>query len=218
MFEGHRLVAANRYALGLLGLDWSELGRRRFDELFSGALPKAGSSAGLRDHYGNVLYARRQVRATRSGSTAVSRATATPRKPQPVLDAELLEQLARATRLLDADIPVLLQGETGTGKEIFARELHRRSARADGAFVAINCAALPESLIESELFGYAPGAFTGARREGSPACCAKPMAASSSSTKSATCRCPCKAGCCACCRSARLRRSVARVPRRSISQ
>jgi len=167
MFEGHRLVAANRYALALLGLDWSELGRRRYDELFSGAMPKTSATSGLRDHSGNVLHARRQLRKTSVGSTP-ARTRSLPRIPKPVIDAALEAQLARAVRLVDADIPILLQGETGTGKEVFARMLHRRCARASAAFVAINCAALPESLIESELFGYAPGAFTGARREGSP--------------------------------------------------
>lgn len=171
MFEGHRLVAANRYALALLGLDWSELGRRRYDELFSGAMPKPGTDATVRDHFGNELHARRQGRPAARGigvppPSPPSRFVPT-RAPQPVLDADLDAQLARAVRVLNADIPVLLQGETGTGKEVFARELHRRSARGDKPFVAINCAALPESLIESELFGYAPGAFTGARREGS---------------------------------------------------
>ncbi|HEY0230586.1 MAG TPA: sigma-54-dependent Fis family transcriptional regulator [Dokdonella sp.] len=167
MFEGHRLVAANRYALALLGLDWSELGRRRYDELFSGAMPKTSATSGLRDHFGNVLHARRQPRQMGVGS-APARARPLPRVARPVIDAALETQLARAVRLIDADIPVLLQGETGTGKEVFARTLHQRCARASAAFVAINCAALPESLIESELFGYAPGAFTGARREGSP--------------------------------------------------
>jgi transcriptional regulator of acetoin/glycerol metabolism len=59
-----------------------------------------------------------------------------------------------------------LLGETGTGKEVFAQALHRASSRADKPFIAINCASIPEALIESELFGYVPGAFTGARKEG----------------------------------------------------
>ena len=167
VFEGHRLVAANRHALALFGFGWDELGRRRYDELFAGALPGAGRDGLLRDHFGSTLHARRDGAAAR---TVVARPAASrpalPRTPPPVLDAVLDAELARAVRLLEADIPVLLQGETGTGKEVFARELHRRCARAAAPFVAVNCAALPENLIESELFGYAPGAFTGARREG----------------------------------------------------
>ena len=63
---------------------------------------------------------------------------------------------------------ILLLGETGAGKEIFAQSIHNASSRRDGPFVGVNCAALPDSLLESELFGYAEGAFTGARKGGKP--------------------------------------------------
>lgn len=76
--------------------------------------------------------------------------------------------VAAARRYALAGAPVLLQGETGTGKEIFAQSIHAAGPRAGGPFVAINCAAVPESLLESELFGYTEGAFTGARKGGRP--------------------------------------------------
>lgn len=74
----------------------------------------------------------------------------------------------RALRIVGKDIPLLIEGGTGTGKEVFARAFHLSSPRAEKPFVAVNCAAIPEGLIESELFGYEEGAFTGARRKGHP--------------------------------------------------
>jgi len=81
-------------------------------------------------------------------------------------DARLASQLELGRRVIARGTPVLLCGETGSGKEVFARALHDGSPHAGGAFVAINCASLPETLIESELFGYSAGAFTGAQRTG----------------------------------------------------
>jgi transcriptional regulator of acetoin/glycerol metabolism len=71
-----------------------------------------------------------------------------------------------AKRVLERNVAILLQGETGTGKEMFARAAHQSSSRAARPFVAINCASIPEALIESELFGYRSGAFTGASKDG----------------------------------------------------
>lgn len=81
-------------------------------------------------------------------------------------DARLVAHLDTARRVVARSTPVLLCGETGSGKEVFARAIHETSPHADGAFVAVNCASLPETLIESELFGYKAGAFTGAQRSG----------------------------------------------------
>ncbi len=74
----------------------------------------------------------------------------------------------QALRFAELELSVLISGETGTGKELFARALHEKSSRSKAPFLAINCAALPENLLESELFGYASGAFSGAKLGGKP--------------------------------------------------
>jgi sigma-54 dependent transcriptional regulator, acetoin dehydrogenase operon transcriptional activator AcoR len=82
------------------------------------------------------------------------------------VDPVMLRNVRNAQRVADCAVSVLIRGPTGSGKEAFAKAIHLASNRARRPFVAVNCAAIPESLIESELFGYTAGAFTGARREG----------------------------------------------------
>jgi transcriptional regulator of acetoin/glycerol metabolism len=81
-------------------------------------------------------------------------------------DPQIEHAVDKLRKMLSHDIVILIQGETGTGKEVLARAIHEDGPRSRGPFVAVNCAAIPEGLIESELFGYEEGAFTGARRKG----------------------------------------------------
>jgi transcriptional regulator of acetoin/glycerol metabolism len=82
------------------------------------------------------------------------------------LDPRLDQALSLARRVADSALPVMLLAETGSGKELVARAIHAASGRAHGEFVAVNCGAIAPTLLESELFGYGPAAFTGAEREG----------------------------------------------------
>lgn len=177
-FRGGRLVAANRTGLALFGLEHADIGHAPYAALFDGPLSRLHDDGALIDRQGRALYGqlgegqRAPVRGRADARSAAlptgsRRPAATAVDATPLFDADQQRALDRACRVLDAQLPVLLQGETGTGKEVFARELHRRSLRADKPFVAVNCAALPEGLIEAELFGYEEGAFTGARRQGS---------------------------------------------------
>ncbi|QCS62791.1 sigma-54-dependent Fis family transcriptional regulator [Achromobacter denitrificans] len=169
-FDGDRLVGANRRALQALGLAPTALGVYRYADVFEGDIERCPDAAGrVQARSGAVYHARLRwprSRARQAPAPALPPAAAT-RPAAPNFDAATLGALARAVHLSDAGVAILLQGETGVGKEVFARQLHARGKRAAGPFVAVNCAALPESLIESELFGYEDGAFTGARRQGS---------------------------------------------------
>lgn len=82
--------------------------------------------------------------------------------------ASLSELIDNARTFAETDANILICGESGTGKELFAQSIHNASSRRNGPFVAVNCAAIPETLLESELFGYEEGAFSGARRSGKP--------------------------------------------------
>jgi len=81
-------------------------------------------------------------------------------------DSRVEKAVRQAERLLEKDIPLLIHGETGVGKEVFVKALHQASSRCKQPFIAVNCAAIPAELVESELFGYEKGAFTGARKDG----------------------------------------------------
>ena len=119
---------------------------------------------------GAAVHAPAAVAAARSSAAPEARLPARQPAANPgtglFKDARLASHLDTARRVIARQTPVLLCGETGAGKEVFARAVHGLSPHAGGAFVAVNCASLPETLIESELFGYRAGAFTGAQRSG----------------------------------------------------
>lgn len=175
------LVGANRRALEILGLKRADIGATQLhhvfdcsmDALMVSAQRANGRAIALHTVQGQALFSAVQMTPHLS---VKARAVGPNQTPVPTPDA--LAQLdtgdarwaavaEKARRVANKDIPVLLLGESGVGKELFARALHDSSAHNRGPFVAINCAALPEQLIESELFGYTPGAFTGARKQGS---------------------------------------------------
>jgi transcriptional regulator of acetoin/glycerol metabolism len=174
------IVGANRTGLALLHLSPSDLGAtpilRALDvslgELLSRHKRRPNQPTQVHLHNGTSLFV--QVHAGQIGLTIVPAQTPKITVTDDALSAldtgDLLWRSAteKARKIAGKPIPLLIQGESGVGKEIFARAVHAVGPRRNGPFVAINCAALPENLIEAELFGYASGAFTGARREGNP--------------------------------------------------
>ncbi|MBD9678683.1 sigma-54-dependent Fis family transcriptional regulator [Pseudomonas sp. PDM18] len=171
-----KVLAVSGQACQLLGAHRESLVGRRSEDLLGvrgdqllGRLYQGGVGS-LQTPKGELFYKTLQA-PLRSHAVPVSA-----RAPRPAAGPELEAlagshpRYARALRMarqgLVNELPVLLLGETGSGKEVVARALHQASARSDKPFVAVNCAAIPEGLIESELFGYRDGAFTGSRRGG----------------------------------------------------
>jgi len=164
--DGH-VVAANRVALGCLAQHWRSVLDRPVDELLGAGWRQARSrAASVQLPGGQQVVLCRQGAATRPRVQHKVSVAMEARPREGDQDAGLDVALQTATKVLDAGVAVLITGETGVGKEVFARRLHAASRRRNGPLVIVNCAALPEGLIEAELFGYEDGAFTGARRQG----------------------------------------------------
>ena len=174
------VVGANRAGLALLGLAPADLGiapltraiDATLDELISRGRRGGGQAMPVTRYDGTALFAQLPLeqaarlvpRSGRNREPAAEDALAR----LDTGDARWRSAADKVRRVCGKPIPVLIQGESGVGKELFARAAHDSGPRRDRPFVAINCAAVPENLIEAELFGYAGGAYTGARREGSP--------------------------------------------------
>lgn len=174
---------ANSMALSLLGLTASGLPVMQVSKLFAIDMEKLldwgmrHADKPLRIHRpdGSVLVAQVDIPRAISSHQPISlprRSVAPPSKAADALalldtgDEQLKAVIGKARRVLPKSIPLLITGESGVGKELFAQATHQSGPNKAGPFVALNCAAFPENLIEAELFGYSGGAFTGARREG----------------------------------------------------
>ncbi len=184
--EDGQLAGANAAALELLDLDWQRLTHTQIGAVLAESLAQLmdwGQRASSTPHVvhtcsGRAVWVRveagRLPHLPRHGSITDIRESVAPAQPADALavldtgDTVFQAAIARARKLMGKPIAILLQGESGVGKEVFARAAHRSGPRGEKPFVAVNCAALPENLIEAELFGYQGGAFTGARREGAP--------------------------------------------------
>ncbi len=177
------IVGANRAAMRVLGMTFDQLRGRFVDDLFSSLpttdrdqfelclhpwLARPGRSASWASGWVGLKRTSNHLGSITAPQDMPQISQVPMSKPPIIADPQREVQLDRAVRVLDCGIPVLILGESGVGKEVFARQVHQASRRSLGPFVAVNCAAVPEGLIESELFGYEDGAFTGARRKGQP--------------------------------------------------
>ncbi|HKU37664.1 MAG TPA: sigma 54-interacting transcriptional regulator, partial [Polyangiales bacterium] len=168
-------VAAGEVLVDLQELPaWREAASRDGKLLVEGRVHKhALSIEPLRGYDGQpfalLVFAKRVQRSVRAAPAPTTRDSRGPDAFSGVLGADpaLQREKARASAYARTEIPILLLAETGTGKELFARAIHLTSARRSGPFVPINCGAVPQSLLDSELFGHAPHAFTGASPRGS---------------------------------------------------
>jgi transcriptional regulator of acetoin/glycerol metabolism len=155
----------------LVGNSLSAVFRNRIADIWRIARSQDASAPAQLDTWSGSCYSA-VISAPRGNSVTRAASTATVHNAPPKLnalagdDVRMTQLLAQAQRLASKPINMLIQGETGTGKEVLAKAIHESSQRVDKPFVAVNCAAIPESLIESELFGYMPGTFTGARSRG----------------------------------------------------
>jgi len=176
------LVGANQAAMALLHLTRTDLGAVQLNqrlevslsELLSRHKRRPGQPTQVRQRDGSSLLVQVQHPLPtlvsvlpRSTSSSIASQAMDALHNLDTGDVRWRNAAEKVRRVLDKPIPLLIQGESGVGKELFARASHDSGPRKDKAFIAINCAAVPENLIEAELFGYTPGAFTGARREGS---------------------------------------------------
>lgn len=189
-----KLLGSNSAARCLLSLDASEVNGKRFADLFGFSLSferfvdKARAmrgnqfTASLRDGRevalmvtvgvaGEAAYSARPAAIlgqSANAQPASSRGAPVLLKDLDLGDPQMQRAIQKASMILGSDIPLLIEGESGVGKEVFTSAFHNSGPRRSGPFIAVNCAAIPEGLIESELFGYEEGAFTGAKRKGFP--------------------------------------------------
>ncbi|MFF7064469.1 sigma 54-interacting transcriptional regulator [Pseudomonas sp. NPDC008258] len=160
VFDGHgQVLAANHRADSLLG---GNPLRQNIEQLFQVPLQQ------LLSHPRQQPFALQATGRNRFHCQWQPPRKATRQPEAGHVDARLEKARVQAGLLLEKDIPVLVQGETGVGKEVFVETLHRASSRAGQPLIAVNCAAIPAELVESELFGYDKGAFTGAHHKGNP--------------------------------------------------